>query len=81
MDQIADQKRKAAISALIRIAILEGVVLMLVIASYLMTGALWVLFVGIAGSMAIFAPMFISWAKEHGTTMKTKPNSIEESQG
>ena len=81
MDQIADQKRKAAVSALIRIAILEGVVLMLVIASYLMTGALWVLFVGIGGSMAIFAPMFISWAKEHGTAMKTKPNSIEESQG
>ena len=56
MDQIADQKRKAAVSALIRIAILEGVVLMLVIASYLMTGALWVLFVGIGGSMADLRP-------------------------
>lgn len=62
---VNEQKKQAAISALIKIAIWEGVVLIAVVASYFMTGSMWVLMAGLFASMALFAPMFLNWFKEH----------------
>lgn len=76
-----DSKKPEAVRALIRIVVLEGVVLALVVASYFMTGSIAMLLAGLAASMLLFGPMFLRWVKDHGTAMKAKPNSIEESQG
>lgn len=68
-----DQKRQEAIKALINIALLEGAVLIVVVASYMMTRSLIVLIAGLIGSTLIFAPMFLRWAQARQDT--AKPNS------
>ncbi len=75
------KKRKEAIKALMTIAVWEGLVLVVVVGSYFATGSIAVLIGGIVASMALFAPMFLRWTREHGRALKAKPNSIEESQG
>lgn len=75
MNAIDDQKRKDAIRGLINIAILEGFVLMLVVAVFLTTNNTIYLIGGIMGSTLIFAPMILRWSKAHGASMKAKPNS------
>lgn len=79
MQQDPDKSR--AVSALIKIAIWEGLVLVAVVASYVATGSIAVLIAGLVASMALFAPMFLRWFRDHGTATKAKPNSIEEKQG
>ncbi len=73
MNAIDDQKRKDAIKGLINIVILEGIVLMLVVAVFLSTQSMIFLIGGIMGSTLIFAPMILRWSKAHGAAMK--PNS------
>ena len=75
MNAIDDQKRKDAIKGLVNIAILEGVVLVLVVAVFLSTNSLTYLIGGVIGSTLIFAPMIIRWSKAHGAAMTTKPNT------
>ena len=75
MNAIDDQKRKDAIKGLVNIAILEGVVLVLVVAVYLSTNSLTYLIGGVMGSTLIFAPMIIRWSKAHGAAMKAKPTT------
>ncbi len=81
LDQIAGQKRKDAMNARVRIAVLEGVVLMLVIAAFVMTGSIPALLAGVAVSAAVFAPMFLRWMKEHGPALKAVSHSTNEGQG
>ncbi len=73
--------KSEAIRGLIRIAFWEGLVLVVVIASYFATGSIAVLIAGLVASAALFAPMFLRWAKEHGKAAILKPNSVEEKQG
>lgn len=75
MNAIDDQKRKDAVKGLINIAILEGLVLVLVVAVYLSTNNVTYLIGGVIGSTLIFAPMMVRWTKVHGAAMKEKPNS------
>ncbi len=75
-----DHKQKAATGALIKIALWEGLVLIIVVASYFATGSIAVLIAGVVASAALFAPMLLRWTKEHGA-VAPKPNSIEEKQG
>ncbi|WDI31817.1 hypothetical protein PUV54_01275 [Hyphococcus flavus] len=70
------QKRKAAIRALINIAILEGAVLFAVVAFYVNTQDITHLMGGIIASTLIFGPMFFRWFKAHGDAFKpSKPNT------
>lgn len=73
-----DQKRQDAIKALINIAIIEGFVLVAVVAVYLYTGEIVHLIGGVIGSTLIFGPMFVRWYNEHGKALQAKPNSTKE---
>ncbi|MEX6632023.1 hypothetical protein [Hyphococcus lacteus] len=75
MNPIEDQKRKEAVKALMNIAMLEGVVLLGVVGTYLYTNNIVHLIGGIVGSTLIFGPMFVRWFNEHGKALKAKPNS------
>ncbi len=75
MNALDDQKRRDAIKGLINIAILEGFVLVLVIAVYLTTSSVFYLIAGIMGSTLIFAPLMLRWLRAHGDAMTAKPNS------
>lgn len=77
----AEHQRKAAVSALIQIALWEGLVLIAVVVSYFATGSLAVLIAGIVASAALFTPMLLRWMRDHRGAMTAKPNSIEEKQG
>ncbi|GJL95445.1 MAG: hypothetical protein DHS20C05_18500 [Hyphococcus sp.] len=70
MNAIDDQKRKDAIKALVNIAMLEGFLLVAIVAVYLSTGSLTYLVGGLVGSSLIFGPMFFRWFKAHGAAMK-----------
>jgi hypothetical protein len=77
MNALEQQKRKDAIRALINIAILEGAVLIAVVAFYMNTGDITHLVGGVVASTLIFGPMFFRWFKAHGQTLKAKPYSAE----
>ncbi|WP_375202411.1 hypothetical protein [Hyphococcus sp.] len=68
-----DIDKRTAVKGLINIALMEGAVLLLVLGAYFYTGNLSILIGGIAGTAIIFAPMFLRWAKEHGSKLKAKP--------
>lgn len=70
-----DTKRQEAIRALINLVLLEGVVLIVVVAIYLQTGKLTHLIFGVLASTAVFAPRMLSWAKTHGSAMKRQSTS------
>lgn len=76
-----DPARKDAVNGLLRIAMWEGVVLVAVVASYFATGKIWVLLAGVAASMALFTPMFMTWVREHSAALRSKPNSIGDGDG
>ena len=71
------EKKQAAIKALINIAILEGFVLIAVVAVYFYTGEITYLIGGMIGSALIFGPMFLRWAREHKSALAGKPNSAK----
>lgn len=73
MNALDDQNRKAAIRALINIAILEGFVLIAVIGVYLATNSIVYLVGGIIASSLIFVPMFLRWHRAHGRVLSAKP--------
>ena len=75
MNAIEDQKRKGAIKALVNIAMLEGFLLVAIVAVYLSTGNLTYLVGGLVGSTLIFGPMFFRWFKAHGQALKTDSKS------
>lgn len=81
MDDPSAAKRREAVQALAKIALVEGVVLVAVVAAYFWTGEVWVLFAGFAASMALFAPMFLRWTREHRDALKAKPISVEQGDG
>lgn len=72
------QARREAIGKLVNIAMLEGVVLIAVVVVYLSTGAVIYLIGGVLGTLAIFVPFYIRWARAHAAALKVKPNSVEE---
>ena len=76
-----DPAKTNAIRALITIAVWEGLVLVAVVGPYFVTNSVPVLIAGLAASMALFAPMFLRWAKAHGAALKPKPNSDEAADG
>ena len=77
MPDLDQQKRTEAIKGLINLAILEGFVLVAVVAVYLTTNNLTYLIGGVIGSTVIFAPLFLRWVKAHGSAMKTNSTSEE----
>jgi hypothetical protein len=68
------EKRKEAVSALIKIAALEAVILIAVVAAYLATGNLTYLIGGIIGAQIVAVPMFLRWTREHAPAMKQNPD-------
>ncbi len=81
MNAIDQQKRKDAIKGLINIAILEGFVLVAVIAVYFYTNSATLLIGGVLGSTLLFGPLFLRWARAHGAAVMPKPNSKPKSSG
>lgn len=74
-----DQRmRKNAVKALVNIAVMESFVLIAVVAVYLATGNVTYLVGGIVGTLAVFVPFYIRWARGHAQALKGKPNSAEE---
>lgn len=67
-----DIKRKEAVTGLIKIALMEGAMLIAVVGAYLYTDNLSILIGGVIGTAIIFGPMFFRWFNEHGKTLKTK---------
>jgi hypothetical protein len=70
---IQGDRRKDAIRALINLAVLEGMVLFMVIAVYLMTNEVTYVAGGFVGSALIFGPMLYRWYKEHGEALRAVP--------
>jgi hypothetical protein len=63
-------KRQEAMRALINIALLEGAVLMAVIAVYFATNNIVYLIGGVAGAALLFAPLIVRWAKTHAPAFR-----------
>ena len=78
VQNISDQKRKDAVRALINLCLLEGFVLIAVVAVYLYTSNLTYLIGGVIGTMLIFGPMFMRWIKTHGDAIRSEKKSVEE---
>ncbi len=76
-----DRRKSEAISALIKIAVWEGLVLIVVVASFFATGSVAVLVAGVIASTALFAPMFLRWMREHSGALRAKPSSVEGGDG
>lgn len=72
------QERREAVRALVNIAILESVLLIVVVAVYLATGVVAYLVGGVLGTLAIFVPFYIRWARNYAEGIKEKPHSVEE---
>lgn len=66
-------KRKEALRALLNIVMLEGVVLLIVVAVYLATWNLTYLIGGVVASSLIFAPLLLRWMKEHAGNLRSDP--------
>lgn len=64
------QKKQEAVRALINIAMIEGFVLVAVVAVWWFTGSLAFLIIGVIGSTAVFAPMFLRWVQAHGGALQ-----------
>lgn len=74
------QERKDAVRALVNIAILESLILIAVVAVYLATGVVAYLVGGVLGTLAIFVPFYVRWARDYAKALKGKPNSAKERQ-
>ena len=73
-----EHKRQEAINGLVRIAVIEGILLVAVVGVYLFTFEMKYLFGGLAGVFLISGPMFLRWFNDHGKVMSAaKPNSSE----
>ena len=67
-------KKQEAVNGLIKIAIAEGALLMIVVAVYLYTGKMTYLIGGVVGTTLIFGPMFLRWFNEHGAALRNSTN-------
>lgn len=65
-----DEKRKEAVNALIRIAVLEAAIIAVAVAAYIATGKLSYVIGGVVGAQIIVAPLFIRWAREQAGAQK-----------
>ncbi|MEL7490489.1 MAG: hypothetical protein AAGJ73_07195 [Pseudomonadota bacterium] len=63
-------KRKAAVRALINIAILEGGLIFAVIGVYLYTDNINYLILGLIGVLLIFGPVYFRFVKSHGGALR-----------
>lgn len=77
MDFNAD-KRKEAIEALRNLAIFEAFFLIAVTGVYLYTSSMTYLVGGLVGTVAIFAPLWLRWVREHAKALQQNPNTDEE---
>ncbi len=77
MTTLEQQKRKDAIRALMNIALLEGAVLIAVVAVYLKTNNITHLVGGIVAATLIFGPMFFRWFKAHGEALNKSQTTDE----
>ena len=67
-----EHKKQEAIKALIRIAVLEGVLLVAVVGVYLKTNDLTYLIGGMVGVFLISGPMFVRWFNDHKNALENK---------
>lgn len=63
-------KRKEALRALLNLALLEGMLIFMVIAFYLYSGEIVHLFIGVAATFVIFAPLLLRWVRDHAPNFK-----------
>lgn len=68
--QPGHDKKKEAVSAMIKIAGVDAAVVAAVLIAYFATGKLSYLIGGLIGAQIVVAPMFIGWAREHAPAMK-----------
>lgn len=77
MPDLKQERRKAAVRSLFKLAVLEAVLIAAVVVIYLYTGNILYLVGGVVGSTLIAAPMFFRWVRDQQEEMRERSQSDE----